>query len=96
VPPNGALYSFGSQFPQAASEGEFFLRTDYFPNRLFRYNGSRWVKYEDAVRVETPSSDNAKTQIGTFVNNSNTNQINNETVNERQALSQVLKPKADN
>ena len=51
VPPNGALYSFGSQFPQAASDGEFFLRTDYFPNRLFRYNGNRWVKYEDAVRV---------------------------------------------
>jgi len=96
VPPNGALYGFGSQFPQGAGEGEFFLRTDYFPNRLFRYDGNRWVKYEDNVRVETPSSDNAKTQIGTFVNNSETNTINGEQVNEKQALSQVLKPKADN
>jgi hypothetical protein len=96
VPPNGALYSFGSQFPQAASDGEFFLRTDYFPNRLFRYNGNRWVKYEDAVRVETPSSDTAKNQIGTFVNNKSKNTINNTEVDERQALSQVLKPKADN
>jgi|TARA_R110000772_G_scaffold172812_5_gene284732 hypothetical protein len=96
VPPNGALYSFGSQFPQAASDGEFFLRTDYFPNRLFRYNGNRWVKYEDAVRVETPSSDTAKNQIGTFVNNTSKNTINNKEVDERQALSQVLKPKADN
>ena len=96
VPPNGALYSFGSQFPQSASDGEFFLRTDYFPNRLFRYNGNRWVKYEDAVRVETPSSDTAKNQIGTFVNNKSKNTINNTEVDERQALSQVLKPKADN
>ena len=96
VPPNGALYSFGSQFPQAASDGEFFLRTDYFPNRLFRYNGNRWVKYEDAVRVETPSSDTAKNQIGTFVNNKSKNTINDKEVDERQALSQVLKPKADN
>ena len=96
VPPNGALYSFGAQFPQAASDGEFFLRTDYAPNRLFRYNGTRWVKFEDAVRVETPSSDTAKNQIGTFVNNTNTNTINNKQVEERQALSQVLKPKADN
>jgi len=96
VPPNGALYGFGAQFPQAPTDGEFFLRTDYFPNRLFRYNGSRWIKFEDAVRVETPSSDNAKTQIGTFVNNTNTNSINGNTVTERQALSQALKPKADN
>jgi len=96
VPPNGAPYGFGSQFPQAAGDGEFFLRTDYFPNRLFRYNGSRWVKVEDGVRVEPMTSDNAESQLGTFVNNENTNTINNKEVKERQALSQVLKPKADN
>ena len=97
VAPNGAsLYGFGAEFPTSASEGEFFLRTDYFPNRLFRYNGARWVKFEDAVRVEPMTSDNATTQLGTFVNNDNTNTINGETVEERQALSQVLKPKADN
>lgn len=96
APPNGAPYSFGSQFPQAASEGEYYLRTDYFPNRLFRYNGSRWVKIEDGVRVEPMTSDNAKTQLGTFVNNTNKNTINGKEVEERQALSQALKPKADN
>ena len=96
VPPNGAPYGFGSQFPQAASQGEFYLRTDYFPNRLFRYNGSRWLKVEDGVRVEPMTSDNAKSQLGTFVNNSSTNTINNSQVEERQALSKVLKPKADN
>jgi hypothetical protein len=96
VPPNGALYGFGAQFPQAASDGEFYLRTDYLPNRLFRYNGSRWVKVEDGVRVEPMTSDNARSQLGTFVNNTNKNTINGKEVDERQALSQSLKPKADN
>ena len=96
APLNGAPYGFGSQFPQGSGEGDYFLRTDYFPNRLFRYNGTRWTKVEDGVRVEPMTSDNAKTQLGTFVNNTNTNTINNKQVEERQALSQVLKPKADN
>jgi hypothetical protein len=42
------------------------------------------------------TSDNAKTQLGTFVNNSNKNTINGKEVEERQALSKALKPKADN
>jgi hypothetical protein len=42
------------------------------------------------------TSDNAKSQLGTFVNNTNTNTINDKVVEERQALSKVLKPKADN
>jgi hypothetical protein len=96
LPTNGKPYGFGSQFPQGAVEGEFFLRTDYFPNRLFRYNGRRWTKFEDNVRVQTPSSDTAQNQIGTFVNNDKKQTINNKEVEQRQALSQVLKPKADN
>jgi len=96
VPPNGKPYGFGAQFPQSATEGEFYLRTDYFPNRLFRYNGKRWVKFEDNLRVEPATSDNAKSQVGTFVNNTNTNTIGGKTVNEKQSLSQALKPKADN
>ena len=95
APLNGAPYGFGSQFPQGSGEGDYFLRTDYFPNRLFRFNGRRWVKIEDGVRVEPMTSDNAKTQLGTFVNNSNKNTINGKEVEERQALSQALKPKAD-
>jgi len=63
---------------------------------LVKINGSRWVKVEDGVRVEPMTSDNAKSQLGTFVNNTNTNTINNKEVEERQALSKVLKPKADN
>ena len=27
------------------------MRTDFLPNRLFRYDGVRWVKVEDALRM---------------------------------------------
>ena len=96
IPANGKPYGFGLKFPDAPSEGEFYLRTDYFPNRLFRYNGRRWVKIEDNLRTEPATSDNAQSQMGTFVNNQKTNTIQGKQVEERQALSKALKPKADN
>jgi len=96
VPPNGKPYGFGLTFPDNPVEGEFYLRTDYFPNRLFRYNGRRWVKFEDNLRTEPATSDNAQSQVGTFVNNTKTNSIGGKTVEERQSLSKALKPKADN
>jgi hypothetical protein len=37
-----------------------------------------------------------KTQKTTFINNVNTSTINGEVVQEKQALSKVLKPRADN
>ena len=42
VPPNGLPCGVGITFPSGAVPGDYFLRLDYFPNRLFRYNGSRW------------------------------------------------------
>ena len=35
IAPDGAPYGFGIKFPDNAATGDFFLRTDYFPNRLF-------------------------------------------------------------
>ena len=110
VPPNGAPYSFGIDFPNGPSNGQFHLRTDYFPNRLFRYDGRHWIKYEDNVRMTmtnlgagqtTPSASYPGqpvrlTQKGTFVNNNNTATISGRIVQEKQALSKALKPKADN
>lgn len=111
-PPNGAPYSFGIQFPSAAVEGQFHLRTDYFPNRLFRYTGTHWAKYEDNVRMTLtnsydPSTVNdptkptdavstRQTQRMGFINNNNTATIAGAVVQERQALSKALKPRADN
>jgi hypothetical protein len=50
-PPNGAPFTSGISFPLSAVDGQYCLRTDYKPNRLFRFNGTRWVKMEDNVRM---------------------------------------------
>ena len=106
-PPNGAPYSFGITFPSEPIEGQFHLRTDYLPNRLFRYSGRTWVKFEDNVRMtmtNTPSNGNQTTPTGqtrqtqrtSFINNITTSTIAGQVVQERQALSKALKPRADN
>ncbi len=111
-PPNGAPYSFGISFPTTVVEGQFHLRTDYFPNRLFRYTGTHWARYEDNVRMTLTNSYDVntvndptkptdavsmrQTQRMGFINNNNTATIAGEVVQERQALSKALKPRADN
>jgi hypothetical protein len=109
VPPNGAPFTAGIAFPLAPGIGEFCLRKDYFPYRLFRYSGSRWVKVEDQVRMtmsnlgpsdvgvgdEFEGKDVRQTQKAGFINNTNTDTINGNTVKERQSLSKALRPEAD-
>jgi hypothetical protein len=95
VPENGVEFGHGIAFPQSPYNGDFFLRTDYFPNRLFRYDGLRWIKHEDAVRMDLSNSDTRKTQKTGFINNTNSQVIAGQSVEERQSLSKALKPKAD-
>ena len=105
VPPNGAPYGFGITFPSSPVKGQFYLRTDYMPNRLFRYDGRHWIKFEDNVRMTinqsgaTQTNDPTKvrrTQKASFINNTNTATIAGEVVVEKQALSKALRPRADN
>jgi hypothetical protein len=95
--PNGFPVSSGTTFPTSPVQGDFALRLDYKPNRLFRYDGTRWVKVEDDVRTNlTPGASN-QTQRSGFVNNSNTyTTVDGKTYEERQGLSDVLTAKADN
>ena len=71
VPTNGAAFGHGISFPQGSLEGDYFLRTDFLPNRLFRYDGQRWVKREDAVRTTLSPTATRNHQKGTFINNDN-------------------------
>ena len=100
IPPNGAPFTSGISFPGGPVEGQFCLRTDYFPKRLFRFNGTRWVKYEDGVSMTLSNGGSTDTatrlnQKGTFINNTNSNVINGKTIEEKQSLSKALRPKAD-
>jgi len=97
VAPNGNPAGFGITFPTSnVDTGDYFLRTDYLPNRLFRYDGLRWIKIEDSVRITMSNTDTKENWKTKFVNASGTTNINGLTVDQRQSLTNALKPKADN
>ena len=69
LPPNGSAFEAGITFPANPALGLYFLRVDFTPNRLFKYDGARWVKIEDAVRTNiTPGNPNNMTLKNSFVN----------------------------
>lgn len=37
---------FGNQYPTNPEKGDVYLRTDYLPNRLFKYNGFKWIEVD--------------------------------------------------
>jgi hypothetical protein len=94
--PNGAPFGFGIQFPSDKQEGDYFLRTDFLPNRMFKYDGTRWVKMTDDVRMTLSNTLERQTQKSSFINNNATSNIGGEQVPERQSLSKALKPRKDN
>ena len=74
IPANGAPLTSGISFPTNPVVGQFCLRTDYMPKRLFRFSGSRWVKVEDDVRMTMSNNDTRNTYKTGFINNTeNTN-----------------------
>jgi hypothetical protein len=95
IPTNGSAFGHGISFPSEPQNDDFFLRTDFSPNRLFRFDNTRWVKQEDNVRMTLTNTNDRTTQKGTFVNNTTSSTIAGEAVIERQSLSKALRPKAD-
>ena len=37
---------FGSKFPDTPSKGDVFLRVDFLPSRMFKYNGNKWIEVD--------------------------------------------------
>lgn len=71
VPMNGGLYGTGMKFPDDAAIGDYFLRTDYYPNRLFRFDGRMWVFIESNIRMTLSNTDERDTLRWSFINNTN-------------------------
>jgi hypothetical protein len=95
--PNGLPVTPGVSFPTNTVSGDYALRLDYQPNRLFRYDGRRWVKIESNVRTNLNNGPTNDTLRSTFVNNTytvKTTDLGN--IPSRQSLSEILKPRADN
>ena len=97
IPPNGLPVTTGISFPVNPGVGDYALRLDYFPNRLFRYDGKRWVKIEEKVRTNLSNGPTNQTLRSSFVNNPYTVRTTDMgEVPSRQSLSEILKPRADN
>jgi len=109
LPSNGAPFTQGIAYPLNAIQGQYCLRTDYMPNRLFRFDGTRWVKIEDNIRMTMSNlggddvatgapfedKDERQTQKTSFINNDKVNNINGKQVKEKQSLHKALRPEAD-
>jgi hypothetical protein len=95
--PNGFPVTPSVEFPYDAKEGDYVLRVDYMPNRLFRYNGSTWKFVEDNIRTNyTRGTNNSLHQKAGFIQNTATVSLQDGTVvPSKQNLSDILKPKAD-
>jgi len=95
--PNGLPVTPGVSFPPDPVAGDYCLRLDYKPNRLFRFNGRMWIKIEEKVRTNLDNGPVNQTQRSGFVNNTyTTNTTDLGAIPQRQSLSQALKPRADN
>lgn len=95
--PNGLPTGSGIAFPSSPKVGDYFLRIDYLPQVLFRWDGNRWVRISENVRTGSGVDGNDKSQKSEFINNSNVTVLTNgTTTTEKQALSTVLRIKPDN
>ena len=95
--PNGVATGAGISFPSQPTLGDYFLRTDYLPQLLFRWDGALWVKISENVRTGVGFGDaNNQSRLSGFINNTNmTTLTDGTTMPERQALSQILKIQPD-
>ena len=86
-----AITHTGNSFPGSITEGQYVLRVDYSPNRLFRKTGNRYIKISDNFRGSYVSSSKG---LDSFVNNSASSSVTDDN-KEQQYLSKVVKPKTD-
>ena len=70
IPYNGYVFGQGIEFPTTVVKDDFFLRLDFIPNRLFRFDGRKWHKVEDAIRMTLTNTDTRNTKRVSFINNS--------------------------
>jgi hypothetical protein len=43
---NASQCGFGDKFPNDPLKGDMFIRTDYLPEKLFKWNGTKWIEVD--------------------------------------------------
>jgi hypothetical protein len=91
VAPNGFPTGAGISFPQNPTVGDYFLRTDYLPQLLYRWDGQLWVRISSNVRTQTGFTSGDLSQQSSFINNSNVTVLTDRTTTtQSQPLSSIL------
>jgi len=91
--PDGFDTGAGISFPHNPKVGDYFLRIDYLPQLLYRWNGRLWVQISQNVRTQTGFADTTnQSQLNSFINDPKEIYLNNTgtTVPELQPLSTIL------
>jgi hypothetical protein len=89
--PNGLPTGAGISFPQNPQVGDYFLRIDYFPQLLYRWDGRMWVRISKNVRTPTGFTEANQSQLSGFINDRAETKLTDGTfVPQRQALSTIL------
>jgi len=96
--PNGLPSGAGIAFPQNPQVGDYFLRIDYNPQILYRWDGKLWVRISTNVRTETGMTATDKSQLSNFINNEDVIYSNNQEklIPSAQPLSSILALAPDN
>ncbi len=94
APPNGGpLLGAGISFPQGMQDGQYYLRIDYFPERLFQKQGPVYKLIEENVLKNWTAYNRV---LDTFIDNNKDTVLSDGTIiPEKQAVSQVVKQKVD-
>ena len=96
IPPNGAPVKALTSFTINPTKGEYVLRTDYSPNRLYVYNGKKWVHVEDNVRMDiTNTSTRSTYRTKNFNTKTSITLADGTKIDSRQSLSNVLSARED-
>jgi hypothetical protein len=94
--PNGEPVVAGTQFPSNARIGDYFLRIDYLPQQLYRFDGALWVQISSNVRTDTGFTDEDHSQLSRFINDRERTPVSSGgTIPTRQSLSNALRIKPD-
>jgi hypothetical protein len=94
--PNGEPFKSGIAFPPDAKTGDYFLRIDYVPQLLFRFDGYVWWAISQNVRTDTGFTEDDFSQLSRFINDkTRTKTSDGGTIPVREGLNEILRLKPD-
>ena len=94
--PNGEPAGNGITFPGNPKEGDYFLRTDYSPQKLFRWSGQLWVQISEKIETVPGFGPDSQNQKAQFINNTARVTLSDgRTIPSRQSLTDGLRIQPD-